>query len=62
MVCQFAGQEYSEGALICSNGRELRCSGGGWAETGYECSALSLDGYMRHEDEDKKVFVANAIK
>lgn len=38
MSCQFAGKTYSEGAIICSNGRELRCSGSVWGETGYSCS------------------------
>ena len=35
--CTYAGTQYSEGALICANGRELRCSGGEWKETGFAC-------------------------
>lgn len=41
MSCTNNGTSYSEGALICSNGRELRCSGGGWQETGYSCLTSS---------------------
>lgn len=41
MSCTNNGTSYSEGALICSNGRELRCSGAGWQETGYSCLASS---------------------
>jgi hypothetical protein len=41
MTCSFGGANYSEGSLICSNGRELKCSGGAWQETGYACTLLS---------------------
>lgn len=37
--CKFGGKDYSEGSLICLNGRELKCSGGEWKETGYRCNA-----------------------
>lgn len=37
MSCTNGGVSYSDGALICSNGRELRCDGGAWQETGYSC-------------------------
>lgn len=40
MGCQNDGKDYSEGALICSNGRELKCSGTEWQETGYLCASL----------------------
>lgn len=48
-VCKSGGVEYSEGALICSNGRELKCSGGSWHETGYSCLLLAEkeDQYVR---------------
>lgn len=39
--CVFGGAQYSEGALICVNGRELKCSGGDWQETGYGCGNMS---------------------
>ncbi|MDH1408484.1 hypothetical protein [Acinetobacter johnsonii] len=37
MTCKSGGKEYSRGELICSNGRELRCDGQEWIETGYYC-------------------------
>ena len=47
MSCTFDGRPYSEGSLICSNGKELRCSGSQWSETGYTCFSESLDKYTR---------------
>lgn len=41
--CVSGGVEYSEGSLICSNGRELKCIGGAWQETGYSCSSKNDD-------------------
>lgn len=37
MTCTYNGTEYSEGALICANGRELVCRGGDWHENGETC-------------------------
>lgn len=37
-TCKYAGKEYSEGSLICKNGREMKCRGGDWEETGYACN------------------------
>lgn len=42
--CNYNGTSYSEGALICANGRELRCSGRQWQETGYDCAASNETG------------------
>lgn len=49
MNCTFNGQGYSEGALICSNGRELKCDSGEWRETGYACAEIgsSPNEYIR---------------
>ncbi|WP_423061023.1 hypothetical protein [Citrobacter portucalensis] len=44
MTCSNGGLNYSEGALICSNGHELRCSGGSWQETGYSCYVTDDEG------------------
>lgn len=57
MSCQFAGVEYSEGALICQNGRELRCSGGEWVETGYSCQPASNtdpEKFLRDDNREQK--------
>lgn len=37
MSCLFRGKTYSEGAIICSNGRELKCRESEWTETGFTC-------------------------
>jgi len=37
--CRYKGSLYSEGSLICVNGRELKCSSGEWHETGYTCGS-----------------------
>jgi hypothetical protein len=37
MACNYSGRTYSDGSLICANGRELKCSGGSWQETGFRC-------------------------
>ena len=39
--CTFNGVEYSQGAVICSNGKELKCYGGVWSETGNTCTTTS---------------------
>lgn len=41
MGCEHGGVAYPDGALICAGGRELRCSGGAWRETGYSCVAAA---------------------
>jgi hypothetical protein len=41
--CKHNGVEYSEGSLLCMNGREVKCSGGSWSETGYRCVTGSED-------------------
>ena len=38
MTCTYNGKSYSDGALICVNGREMKCRGGDWNETGYPCT------------------------
>jgi hypothetical protein len=43
MTCIYEGLEYSEGALVCANGRELVCREGDWRENGVLCE----------QDEDK---------
>lgn len=37
MPCIFEGVEYSEGALVCANGRELVCRNDEWHENGENC-------------------------
>lgn len=41
-MCTYNGKNYSEGSLVCANGRELKCSGSEWRETGYLCTPKSL--------------------
>ena len=38
MACMYNGRSYAEGSLTCQNGREMKCRGGEWQETGYPCS------------------------
>lgn len=44
MGCEHGGEAYADGALVCVNGRELRCVGGEWRETGYACVSAEGDG------------------
>jgi hypothetical protein len=60
MSCKSAGQEYSEGALICANGRELRCHGGDWQETGYSCSTYDDEKYLRISPDGKFAALSTA--
>mgnify|MGYP003374711233 CR=1 FL=1 len=41
MACIYNGKQYSEGSLLCVNGRELKCRGDAWEETGFECNPKS---------------------
>lgn len=54
-VCYYDGFEYSEGSLICVNGRELKCRSGQWQETGYSCEGLVGDD-ARGEDFNIEAF------
>lgn len=53
MSCLFDGEEYSDGALICSNGRELKCSGNSWQETGYTCQLTTENDPKRYKVIDE---------
>jgi hypothetical protein len=55
MACYSGGFEYSEGSLICSNGRELRCSGGAWQETGYSCVQSENDEHLRIDPDGQTI-------
>ncbi|GGY35865.1 DUF1496 domain-containing protein [Pseudoduganella albidiflava] len=47
-MCTYAGQEYSEGSVICQGGRLMKCQGGNWGDTGASCSnAISEEGYSK---------------
>ncbi|MGV6393661.1 DUF1496 domain-containing protein [Pseudomonas caspiana] len=37
MPCIFEGLQYSEGSLVCANGRELVCRNDDWEENGELC-------------------------
>lgn len=39
MTCKFNGQDFSDGSIICSGGKELKCYSGTWSETGNTCTA-----------------------
>jgi hypothetical protein len=43
MTCSYNGRSYSNGSLICANGRELKCDSGSWRETGYRCTPRVAD-------------------
>lgn len=62
--CKFADVDYSEGALICSNGRELKCSGGEWIETGYSCQTSGDDAsvYLRISPAGDSVEITGEIE
>jgi Protein of unknown function (DUF1496) len=37
-TCYYAGQPYSEGAVICQSGHRMRCTNNGvWSDTGESC-------------------------
>lgn len=36
-VCNYQGQQYSEGAVICINHSQFQCGNGGWYSTGRSC-------------------------
>jgi len=40
--CVYGGETYSEGSLICVNGKELSCYAGVWAETGRTCTSFDI--------------------
>lgn len=42
MTCTYEGKSYSDGVLICMNGREMKCRGGEWSETGYACATNTV--------------------
>lgn len=37
MACRYGGVDYSEGSIMCQNGKEVVCRGVNWVETGYTC-------------------------
>jgi hypothetical protein len=43
MACTYAGVEYSDGAIICVSGKEMKCYSGAWTETGNACTSFSED-------------------
>jgi hypothetical protein len=36
-TCRYLGRTFNEGDTICDQGREYRCAGGSWVETGNSC-------------------------
>ncbi len=64
MSCQYNGNEYSAGSLICKNGRELKCDGESWMETGYTCfmnnDESTKDSYYKISF-DKQVFIKDNL-
>ncbi|RYX80167.1 DUF1496 domain-containing protein [bacterium] len=58
MKCVYAGKEYSEGSLICVNGRELKCRGDAWEDTGLECGQQNgrADEFPEITDEERVNF------
>ncbi|WP_157694187.1 DUF1496 domain-containing protein [Hydrogenophaga crassostreae] len=43
-TCIYGSETYEEGAVICVNGRGLRCVQGEWQETGQPCGEADADG------------------
>jgi hypothetical protein len=38
--CDFENRAYFEGQVVCQNGSEMRCTEGGWEQTGNLCSGV----------------------
>jgi hypothetical protein len=53
MSCVFEGVEYSEGSLVCANGRELVCRNDEWHENGESCTDQTTT--SKEGDEDGSV-------
>lgn len=50
-ACTFAGQEYSEGSVVCQGGRLMRCQGGNWGDTGADCDGNATAEQRQKIDE-----------
>lgn len=40
--CEYAGNSYSDGAVICQNGTEYRCNDGSWEILGTPCDEIAV--------------------
>jgi hypothetical protein len=38
--CSFENRAYFEGQVVCQDGSEMKCTEGGWEQTGNPCSGL----------------------
>lgn len=38
--CNFENRAYFEGQVVCQDGSEMRCTDGGWEQTGNLCSGI----------------------
>lgn len=38
--CSFENRGYFEGQVVCQDGSEMKCTNGGWEQTGNACSAM----------------------
>lgn len=56
--CKYEGLGFSEGSIICANGRELRCSAGSWSETGYLCADSDVDFSIDDTEEAEEVLLS----
>jgi hypothetical protein len=46
MACMYQGQQYSEGALTCQSGAQMRCYNDGvWRPTGANCREVAKGSY-----------------
>lgn len=52
MTCTYNGRSYAEGSLTCQNGREMKCRGGEWQETGYPCSTANPDSSLANSADE----------
>ena len=58
MTCSYGGRVFSEGSLICMNGREMKCSGGEWKNTGYPCNTRAAGAAHAQLSIDKRLLAA----
>ena len=65
MSCNHNGKTYSQGSLVCANGRELRCDGDYWSETGYSCftntEVINEEDYYKISS-DQLTFIQNTFE
>jgi len=60
MSCSYNGRSFSNGSLICANGREMKCDSGNWRETGYRCNTRTAGKQLATLTIDQALLDSNA--